>query len=145
MIKQTQEKLERILLLDDCPECLPKVEGITLDVIQEAPHYDSWFLYCNPGSGVYGSTPEKEAMIREVTSNKKVDYVVIGNNCGTGVRKAAAVAEDMRADKACVVWNSYQRGDEAKYAGLGFKHFMSRSDLAEHLEKYLRAKHLGDA
>ena len=141
MSEQTQEKLERILLLDDAPEFLPKVEGITLNVIQEAIR-DPWLLYCVPGSGAYGSDPAKEAMIRDVTSNGKVDYVVIGNNCGVGIRKAAAVAEVMRANKACVVWNSYFPGDEAEYARLGFKHFMSRSDLAQHLGKYLRAKHL---
>ena len=141
MPQETQEKLERILFLDDAPWFLPEVEGVRLEVLQEG-QYNPLGKLLAPGSGVYGSDPNKEAMIREATENGKVDYVVIGNNLGAGVRKAAAVAEDMRADKACVVWNSYFPGEEAEYARLGFQHFMSRSDLGEHFGKYLRAKHL---
>lgn len=33
--------------------------------------------------------------IKDFTENKKVDIIIIGNNCGAGVFKAEAVADDM--------------------------------------------------
>jgi hypothetical protein len=64
--------------------------------------------------------------------------VVIGNNMGKGVPKAEAVAEPMRK-KACIVWNSKPSSiDEAPYKTLGFENFMSRFELTDHLEGYIK-------
>jgi hypothetical protein len=82
-------------------------------------------------------------VIKQVTEEGKFDYAIIGNNLGSGIMKAGAVSKDMRAGKACIVWNTYFPGDEEPYIELGFKHFLSRRDLGDHLGKYLRAKHFG--
>ncbi|MCA9485372.1 MAG: hypothetical protein KC506_00845 [Nanoarchaeota archaeon] len=133
--KKPQEKLERILLLDNFSLVMPKIEGVSLKIIQQDK--------VNLGTkDVYKFFNEElDENIRRLTQDGEVDYVVIGNNRGAGVVKASAVAEDMRANRTCIVWNEYFSGAEIFYVGLGINYFISRRDLGVHLEKYLRAKY----
>lgn len=87
---------------------------------------------------VYESPEHVCQQITLMTSNNKVDIVIIGNNLGAGVAKARAVADAMR-DRTVVVWNVYRKGDESTYAKLGFKRFGSRSDLPDILSAMLGA------
>ncbi|MDP1694337.1 MAG: hypothetical protein Q8L34_02240 [Candidatus Woesearchaeota archaeon] len=130
----TQNKLEKILFLDESRWFRSRLEGIEVESGRQ-------FEVVYEQGDLYTNTPGKTKMIQDLTESGKVDYVVIGNNLGAGVEKAAAVAEAMRADRACIVWNDYYAGDEVRYAALGFKHFMSRKDLADHFKIYVGGQH----
>ena len=84
----------------------------------------------------------KLELIKRLTEGGDVDYVIIGNNRGAGVSKASKVAQNMRANHACVVWHDYIPGYEQLYAKLGYKYFMSRNVLEAHLIKHITEKHL---
>ena len=57
------------------------------------------------------------------------DVVLLGNNRGVGLEKAATLPATMR-DRTLVMWDRYRSGDEAAYASFGFTHFGQRSVLA---------------
>lgn len=126
-----EQKVERILLLDDSQRYLPVVEGVGLIVIEET----------SLGGSAYRSSPDLEANIKRLTEGGEVDYVVIGNNTGAGFRKADAVAEGMRAENACIVWHIYTPGSGRPYEEIGYRHFMSRTDLRDFLGRHIREKH----
>lgn len=167
--------IKRILLLDHDIEALPgkcdlggfcKVgDNRILHIIREDFKF---YLFGAPihdfGHDFYSSTPELERWILDVTEKGSIDYVVIGNNEGAGIPKAAAVNPDLRTDKACIVWHELfepttalreyltlkdprltkyvdKRAEEMKaYAELGYNHFLERRRLAEHLLKHFQWK-----
>ena len=115
---------------------LPRVDGVQLVVLDQ--------LDLIPGNAdrkvVYASDPRPELVdrIRTLTRSGKVDYVVIGNNCGAGVELAMAVDRCLRAERSCVVWNVCLPGEEQPYAALGYRHFLSRFHLPVHMHLILR-------
>ena len=110
----------------------------------------------------YRSSKQLEDWIEVETNTGKYHYVVIGNFNGAGFLKAAFVNPEMRADKACIVWNNYPPFEDsinqmkyedkinrglnvsppdpamAKYHQLGYRHFLGRLDLSKHLVEYFR-------
>lgn len=89
--------------------------GFELEIISiEDYHYD-----------VLPSVCEK---IRELTSNRQVDVVIIGNNMGVGLTKAQYIAKDLLPMTA-VAWNHFYERDSVPYAELGINHFGRRVDL----------------
>ncbi len=89
----------------------------------------------------YECDDRKRATIEQLTRSGSVDYVMIGNNTGIGVTKAAAVAEHLRADRALIFWNNYTPGDEEPYRELGYQHFMSGTDIPRFFGDYLALKY----
>jgi len=101
------------------------------------------------------SNPKLEEWIKKLTETENIDYVIIGNNMGGGIPKAASVNPLFRGNKACIVWNALfpvevlqiddnsisslyhtQESEKEAYRKLGYKHFLQRRDLAEHLLEY---------
>ncbi len=161
--------VKRILLLDSDIEALPgkydpggfcRLEtNRILDIVKES--FKFWLLGLpihDLGHDFYSSNPQLEEWIQEVTEKGSIDYVVIGNNLGAGIPKAAAVNPVLREDKACVVWNvlfkpkielsdpTYQEylreqtKEKKAYTELGYKHFLERRRLAEHLLNHFQWK-----
>ena len=114
-------RIVKVLFLDDAPWSLPDLtqHGIKLEIIQEAKFGTL---------EVYNYSERIIDAIKRITTEKLVDIILVGNNLGIGVKKAMAIANDMR-EKTVVVWNFYAKGDEIPYASLGFKIFGSRIDL----------------
>jgi hypothetical protein len=133
----------KILFLDPNVDLIGRL-GFPVELITERslrPDYDvanHGSFNILPGMGTYRSTPELEVRIREITAGG-VDYVVIGNNMGAGVPKAAAVAESLRAENTCVMWNGTPTDtDKAPYLSLGYTRFIRRADLPECLTDALK-------
>jgi hypothetical protein len=122
-------KIVKVLFLDDAPWCLPNLsqKGIELEVIRES----EWGTM-----DVYKAPPHVCEAVKQLTEEKKVDLVIVGNNMGAGVLKAQAIAEDMK-EKTIVVWNFYTLGVEQPYAAFGLKHFCSRKNLSKMVPKLL--------
>jgi hypothetical protein len=55
------------------------------------------------------------------------DFVIVGNNQGSGLAYANAIPAEMRP-RTLIVWNDYEPGDETDYAALGYEHVASRRD-----------------
>lgn len=89
----------------------------------------------------YDCDSRKRATIERLTKSGSIDFVMIGNNTGIGVTKAAAVAEPLRADRALIFWNNYTLGDEEPYRELGYQHFMSGTDIPRFFSRYLALKY----
>lgn len=69
-----------------------------------------------------------------------IDLVVLGNNAGQGLPLAGCLAEELRADRAVIIYADFlaQDGD---YRDLGFRKTLRRSDLVSNLLR--RAKKAG--
>jgi hypothetical protein len=76
--------------------------------------------------------------IESFTWRNDFDLVILGDNDGVGLLKAQAIAPKTRP-RTVVVWDDYKLGDEAPYVALGFKQFMSRRTLADHLLRFISA------
>lgn len=77
--------------------------------------------------------------IKDFTENKKVNLIIIGNNCGAGVFKAEAVADDIK-DKTIIVWHDLCEDEQEKtwpYRRLGFRHFAERKDMKQTVLKII--------
>jgi hypothetical protein len=72
----------------------------------------------------YGVSPRSLQLVREATP-ERYDAVIVGNNLGTGLSKAANLPEPMRS-RTMIVWNQYQPGVERAYAEMGFTRFGQR-------------------
>lgn len=87
-----------------------------------------------PDVDVYAAEHRVLEFIREHAA----DYglVIIGNNLGAGVFKAAFVPEAMW-NRSVVVWNDEPTESmKAQYKQLGYQHFTSRRNLSEFLEQH---------
>lgn len=112
----------RVLFLGDEKVVLPKdleeVVELTLETRDEV--FDDGF------PGRY-KVSERSLQLAHDATLKKYDVIIIGNNLGTGVRKAEALPYEVRP-RTMIVWNEYVPGDERSYAAMGFKYFGNRYD-----------------
>jgi len=83
---------------------------------------------------------EVEAIVRRLTRKEHFDLVIIGNNKGAGLRKAACVKPSMRAASVVILWNSFGYRDTKPYENMGYTHFCTRDQYSKFLECCLTRK-----
>lgn len=88
-----------------------------------------------PHHQYYASNANCE-QIRELTSQHKVDLVIIGNNMGAGLIRARFVHVDL-LPMTMVVWNDYRESETIPYAEVGISHFGRRPEILTILKNLL--------
>jgi hypothetical protein len=88
---------------------------------------------------VYHPTHALFNAIQNITKHGNIDIVVIGNNNGAGLYKAAYVNPTLR-ERTVIIWNLYTPGlDDAEYKALGYTRFLSRHKLHEVIRELMLA------
>ena len=123
---QTPPRILKVLLLEKYADHLPDLSarGITTEVTQER----AW------NHNLYEANEKTLAKIKELTASKNFDIVVLGNNLGAGIVKAASIHPRLHS-RTVVVWNDDGLGGKAEYEKLGFRNFMTRDSLEAYITK----------
>lgn len=125
-------KICRVLFLDGLwreffPHILGDMGEIRLEVVSSLVLEEA---------DAYKVEEQECEVVKNLTGGGAVDMVIVGNNNGAGVKRAGAIAEGMK-EMTIIVWNDYEKGLEAPYHSMGFKHFGSRSDLKKLIAEML--------
>ena len=153
------DRVERVLYLDsDFYITLgnPALAGLQLEVTPEVPPDGETSRYArflpegitvltdqplvNAGrKSVYEPTVQLLEIIETETASGRYDWVIIGNNRGSGLIKARRVVESMR-DKVLIIANSYPLSEP--YRQLGIRHFATRYAAGDILAQMIAAAQL---
>lgn len=88
-----------------------------------------------PASDTYSPQESLLSYLRSVAI-EAYSLIVIGNNLGAGLRKAAVISESMR-NKCVIVWNDLPGSRELEpYQQLGYTRFTTRRYFEQYLEEH---------